>query len=269
MKELESAELGTCDPAVDAATALRNAPKQPSIKKELGRLFGRVSQGDFVSSAVAAVGGPQKKKKKSGATVPKQITTVCLFEDSAFIPRKKARELLAKNGRIRSVKMTSKMSNIEIEDALKATFSEFAREGATISYFKADKCNGLAKAAAPQTSDELFELIGQGCLYIKLSYDEEIQKDEATPSELVQELDADLKNQVLDPMLGMLWLEEIGLCEHQEDTPDEVCIHSADYAIFRLKIFKTTILSYRNFLSNAYRMENFYFIREDWKFNDG
>ena len=85
MEELKSAELG--DPAISAATALRNAPKQPSIKKELGRLFGRASRSDFVPSAVAAEGTkPQKKKKKSMTDVPKPITTVCLSEDTAFIP---------------------------------------------------------------------------------------------------------------------------------------------------------------------------------------
>ena len=59
IKELEekSVELGTCH-QVSAATALGNEPKQqPSLKKELGILFGRASQAtsNFVPSAV---GGP-------------------------------------------------------------------------------------------------------------------------------------------------------------------------------------------------------------------
>ena len=124
------------------------------------------------------------------------------------------------------MKIASKMNSKEIEDTLKATYSEFAREGATISYFKADKCNGLAKAATPQTSDELFDLVGHGCLYIKLSCDEERQKDKEASPELIQDLD--LNAELNDPMLGTLWLEEIGLCEYEEDIPDEVCIHLAD-----------------------------------------
>ena len=55
--------------------------------------------------------------------------------------------------------------------------------------------NACMQVAAPQTSDELFVFVGQGCLYIKLSCDEEIQKDEVTSLELVQELDADLNHQ--------------------------------------------------------------------------
>lgn len=33
-------------------------------------------------------------------------------------------------------------------------------------YFKDDKSNGLAKADTTHTADDLFELVGHGCLYV-------------------------------------------------------------------------------------------------------
>ena len=155
------------------AIALRNATKQQDLKVKLGRLFGHTSKGASSSATCgfipSAVGG-KKSRKKSVVSVRslspqiKHITTIHLFERTAFVPRRSSREKLAKAGRIQDLKVQSSMTGEEIEAMI---VNKFVTEKPclSITYYKADKSD-LVSIDPPIDGQELFEILGNGSLYI-------------------------------------------------------------------------------------------------------
>ena len=155
------------------AIALRNATKQQDLKVKLGRLFGHTSKGASSSATCgfipSAVGG-KKSRKKSVVSVRslspqiKHITTIHLFERTAFVPRRSSREKLAKAGRIQDLKVQSSMTGEEIEAMI---VNKFVTEKPclSITYYKADKSD-LVSIDPPIDGEELFEILGNGSLYI-------------------------------------------------------------------------------------------------------
>ena len=100
---------------------------------------------------------------KSQEKVLKHITTIHLFEQTAFVPRS-SREKLAKAERIQDLKVLSSMTGEDIEAMIMEKFVTEAKP-LSITYYKTDKSD-LVKIDPPQNAEELFESIGHGSLYI-------------------------------------------------------------------------------------------------------
>ena len=146
---------------LDAAVSMKNICKEPSIKKELSRLF---SSKSFTPSAVGKY--ERKKARKTATAKSRHVTTVCLVQPVACV-RRRDREILAKDGRIKDLKIFEGMNGEDIEDLIKDKFSEFAEERTSITFYKNSK-SGLAQADAPSNGKELLELTGHGSLYVHL-----------------------------------------------------------------------------------------------------
>ena len=140
---------------------MKNICKEPSIKKELSRLF---SSKSFTPSAVGKY--ERKKARKTATAKSRHVTTVCLVQPVACV-RRRDREILAKDGRIKDLKIFEGMNGEDIEDLIKDKFSEFAEERTSITFYKNSK-SGLAQADAPSNGKELLELTGHGSLYVHL-----------------------------------------------------------------------------------------------------
>ena len=242
LKKSTECELKSTTP-IDAAVDLKKASKDQVLKEHLGKLFGRQtsssSTSEFVPSAVALK--PLKKSKRSVASksFSRHITAICLHEPSAFIPRRGVRESLAKEGRVRDLKVVYSSSMDDIEDEIEKIFAPFFSEGSSVTYFRADKSNGLAKAAPPQTVDELLELVGRGALYVVNAYkdpagqssvslptseclESSACKDPVRESSVSLPTREFLESQLLNSQLGLLWLEQAGLSitDPEEDSPE-------------------------------------------------
>ena len=146
---------------LDAAVSMKNICKEPSIKKELSRLF---SSKSFTPSVVGKY--ERKKARKTATAKSRHVTTVCLVQPVACV-RRRDREILAKDGRIKDLKIFEGMNGEDIEDLIKDKFSEFAEERTSITFYKNSK-SGLAQADAPSNGKELLELTGHGSLYVHL-----------------------------------------------------------------------------------------------------
>lgn len=136
----------------------------------------------------------------------------------------------------------------EIEAVLLSDFATCCSDAKmNITFFKGDRGNGLAQSSKPETGDDVFTLIGHGCLYFTATptFAEQQHQELSAPvvshppkqadkseENPVQESLAngeslgpwtpELENQLLDPTIGLLWLEEAGLCPRKDDDPDEV-----------------------------------------------
>lgn len=254
----KSAELErktpTSSSAITAAKSLINAP---SVKSELTRLFGTcrsASQGGSQLFNPSALEQPVTKKRRRSAggsaitSKKRSVTAVCLKEATAFVPRRAAREKLAQAGRIKSISISHSMTIEEIEAVLLSDFATCCSDAKmNITFFKGDRGNGLAQSSKPETGDDVFTLIGHGCLYFTATptFAEQQHQELSAPvvshppkqadkseENPVQESLAngeslgpwtpELENQLLDPTIGLLWLEEAGLCPRKDDDPDEV-----------------------------------------------
>ena len=244
----------TAETAVALAEDLKAAPKEPTVKTELAKLFGKSQSDKSFSFNVSAVATqPQKKKKRSTLdAVRKPVTAVCLEKKPTSIPRKGARERLANEGRIKCIEVTGAMSSKEVEGALKTAFPCFQKEQ-TISFFKATGANNLSESTMPETwtGRDILTLVGQGCLYFLPTTVQDCQENttadcdahappipassgqakpmfhspvdglQAKPSAGLWNTDL-LKQQMFDPWIGSLWLEEAGLSTQDETPPAEV-----------------------------------------------
>ena len=242
--------------ATDAAIDLKAASKEVTLKAKLGKLFGKQQPSDssstFVSSALAVKSTQPKKKKKIIASSTRHITSVCLLAPTASVPRKKVREDLMKDGRIRDLKVSTSDSEMDdVEDEIKSIFGKFFPEGEIkrVTYYRANRSNCLAKADSPRTIEELFELVGHGSLYITVNEPiiESSVKSSIIPSgeeqlispligqsvnepsiESISSVESSsvskeiIEEQLIDPLKGQLWLEQSGLIDSCQEDVDEV-----------------------------------------------
>ena len=269
--------------AVSAAETLKRATKEePTIKTELSKLFGRSNHSFVPSSAAVAELPSKKKRKKAVPVVTKVITAVCLKHRSAFVPRRTAREILSKQGRIRAVKISESMTDDDVKNVLFSEFSNFsAKDDTNITLFYGNKANDLA-IMSPESGRQLFEIINKGCLYFiftpvfahkvpdevpvvsaevpvsahkvpvvsaevpvsahkvpdevpvisaevpvsarKVPVPDKVPVSAHAVPVIHEAPIATFETELFSSTVGMLILEHAGLCDRQEDVPDEVYI---------------------------------------------
>ena len=124
---------------------------------------------------------------------------------------------MIKEGRVRDLKVPSSANMNDIEHEIRSIFSA---EG-EVTYYRADRANCLAKADPPETVDELLQFVGHGSLYITII--KSPAKSDIKSSSIAFD-PKKVEDQLHDPLIGQLWLEQAGLAETNCDL-DEVRIN--------------------------------------------
>lgn len=111
----------------------------------------------------------EKRKKKATSTrmKPRTFCIVFLPKKTVYVPKGYARSRLAKQGRVLKVLFRRNMSVEEVKDTVVNTFSAFKLDN--FNFLRCGQDNRLKVVDdSDLTGDEIFELAGQGSIYICL-----------------------------------------------------------------------------------------------------